>query len=471
MARGRLDITLGVGDEPARRQQLYVALGVCLALVVCAVLSGLFGRAQGPVVVPFVPIAATVWSLADLLTAFLLLAQFYVNGRLSFAILSVGYGLSGLLSVPYLIAFPGLFSSGTVTLGVQQLALVFWVIWHCSFPAIVMLSRIGSSRESRITSRKKIFPLTVVFFFLPTAMTIATAALAYGARDALPHLIVDGHFQALYLFGCLPVIILINAAACASLLARRERLSALGLMLCIAMFSALIDSVMNLSGARYAFAWDVGKLITIFTSSVVLLMFLTEIVDSYGRLEVAAQIDQLTQLPNRRALDEHLRLVLKHGQRAETSLAFFMIDIDLFKNFNDSFGHAAGDDCLRGVAATLAKFATRPLDFIARYGGEEFLVILPGTPLAGTRSVAEQMRAGVEALAIGLSGGVSAGVTVSIGIGFAENAATVEAPVLFEAADRALYEAKSEGRNRVVVTNVAGALSEQQTMPEAVGVQ
>jgi diguanylate cyclase (GGDEF)-like protein len=224
---------------------------------------------------------------------------------------------------------------------------------------------------------------------------------------------------------------------------------------------------MNLSGARYSYAWDVGKLITILTSSVVLLMFLTEIVDLYGRLEVAARIDQLTQLPNRRALDEHLRLVFKHGLRVETSLAFFMIDIDLFKSFNDSFGHDAGDDCLRGVATTLAKFATRPLDFIARYGGEEFLVILPDTPLEGARAVAEQMRAGVEGLAVGLSGGVSAGVTVSIGVGFSANAAKVEAPALFQAADRGLYEAKSEGRNRVVLASIDPAQSGDMTPPDA----
>ncbi len=470
MPWGRLDLSVGFGDERARSQQFTVAFALCVALIVCATLSSIFGRTMGPVVLPFVTISATVWLLADLLAAFLLLAQFYVNGRLSFAILSIAYGFSGLLTVPYLLAFPGLFSSGTTTVGVQQLALVFWATWHCSFPAIVLLSGIASSKESRIASRETIRALAVVFFFLPAVAVCAIAALAFDERDLLPHLIVDGQFQPLYLFVCLPAIILLNAVACAVLVARRERLSALGLMLCIAMFSALIDAVMNLCGGRFSYAWDFGKLITILTSSVVLLMFLTEIVDLYGRLEGAARIDPLTQLPNRRALDDHLRLVFKHGQRVETSLAFFMIDIDLFKSFNDSFGHAAGDDCLRAVAATLAKVATRPLDLVARYGGEEFLVILPDTPLEGARAVAEQMRSGVEALAIGLSGGVSAGVTISIGIGFAPDAAKVEAPVLFEAADRALYEAKQQGRNRVLVANTAGARSEEATLPIAMSV-
>jgi len=470
MPSGRLDLTVGVGAERAKRHQFTVALVVCVALAVCTLASVLFGRAQGPVIVPFVPIAATIWSIADLLTAFLLLAQFYVNGRLAFGILSLGYAFSGLLTVPYLLAFPGLFTTGTPTLGVQQLALLFWVTWHCSFPVSVMLSRIGSSRENRIASREAIRVLTVVLFLFPAVAAAATAAIAFGARDALPVLIVDGHFQALYRYVCLPAIISINAIACGVLLARRERLSALGLMLCIVMFSAIVDSVLNLGGTRYTYAWDVGKLITIITSSIVLLMFLTEIVDLYGRLDGASRTDPLTQLPNRRALDEHLRLVFNNGQRADTSLALFIIDIDLFKTFNDSFGRAAGDDCLRAVGAMLAKSATRPLDLVARYGGEEFVVILPDTPLEGVRAVAEQMRAGIEALAIGLSGGVSAGITVSIGIAFVENSANVEAPVMFEAADRGLYEAKAQGRNRVVVANVAGEQAEQLSPQSAVGV-
>jgi diguanylate cyclase (GGDEF)-like protein len=435
----------------------------------CAVVSALFGRGQGPAIKPFIPIAGTVWLLADLLTAFLLLAQFYVNGRLSFAILSIGYGFSGLLTIPYLLAFPGLFANGPASLGDQQLSLVFWVTWHCCFPAIVMLSRVGAKTEVRLTSRDKIRTLTVVFFFVPGVVASALTALVFVDRAALPHLIVDGQFQALYREVCLPAIIAMNVVACAVLLARRERLSALGLMLFIAMFAAFIDATLNLSGTRFSYAWDVGKLITIFTASVVLLMFLTEIVDLYGRLEGAARIDALTLLPNRRALDEHVQLVFSHAQRSKSSVALLMIDIDLFKSFNDTFGHGAGDDCLRAVAATLTKFATRPLDLVGRFGGEEFLAVLPDTSLEGAQAVAEQMRDGVATLAVPSRVGVTRRVTISVGIGFSGNATKLDAPAIFEAADHALYEAKARGRNRVVVSGRGPDDGDEEAVVSGVG--
>jgi diguanylate cyclase (GGDEF)-like protein len=151
-------------------------------------------------------------------------------------------------------------------------------------------------------------------------------------------------------------------------------------------------------------------------------------------------------------------------------MAMLMIDIDFFKRFNDSFGHAVGDDCLSAVAATLVKFATRPLDLVARYGGEEFLVVLPDTPLEGARRVAEHMRAGVAALNVSSRLGSTRPVTISVGIGFAANAADVEASLLFEAADRALYQAKAGGRNRVVLApdpEAAGTLQEPTEMKVA----
>ena len=131
-----------------------------------------------------------------------------------------------------------------------------------------------------------------------------------------------------------------------------------------------------------------------------------------------------------------------------------MIDIDLFKHYNDTHGHIAGDECLREVARAMAGCAVRPLDLVARFGGEEFVVLLPDTTLEGARVVAERIRSAVERLEAGACANALGRITVSIGIGYAPDAWNVEGTALLEAADRALYEAKDHGRNNVVLGSI-----------------
>lgn len=160
-------------------------------------------------------------------------------------------------------------------------------------------------------------------------------------------------------------------------------------------------------------------------------------------LEHQVLTDALTGLYNRRWLDERLpRLVTRHA-RAERPLALLLLDIDRFKRFNDEFGHAAGDAVLATVARTVNE-QVRPTDLAARYGGEELVVVLPETPLARARSVAERLRTSIAAAR---AEGVDASVTVSIGV--AVLAPGEEAPDLLRRADEKLYLAKSHGRDRV----------------------
>lgn len=162
-------------------------------------------------------------------------------------------------------------------------------------------------------------------------------------------------------------------------------------------------------------------------------------------------VDAVTSIPNRRRFDELLVAEWKRSVRAALPLAVVMIDIDWFKDFNDSYGHQRGDDCLRQVAAALADGLSRTGDAIARYGGEEFAVILPATDLEGARRVAELLRRRVQALGIPNQASLYSGVvTVSCGVAAIEPNLATDAHVLVAAADRALYEAKKTGRNRVV---------------------
>ena len=159
-------------------------------------------------------------------------------------------------------------------------------------------------------------------------------------------------------------------------------------------------------------------------------------------------LDPLTNVPNRRYLDEYLEREWLRAARDQTCLAAVMVDIDHFKSFNDRYGHQAGDRCLEAVSAALRWSLRRPADFLARYGGEEFVAVLPETDQAGACHVAEAMRLAVEALRMGGTEDEEERVTVSLGVA-ARRPTWMDRPAdLIAAADRALYVAKKSGRNR-----------------------
>jgi diguanylate cyclase (GGDEF)-like protein len=127
-----------------------------------------------------------------------------------------------------------------------------------------------------------------------------------------------------------------------------------------------------------------------------------------------------------------------------------LIDVDLFKDFNDRAGHPAGDACLRAIATSVAETCRRAGEFVARYGGEEFAVLLPGASPADARATAEKVRLSAEALGIPHPGStVAPVVTVSVGVAWVAPEPGGTAAGLLYAADRALYRAKQNGRNRV----------------------
>jgi diguanylate cyclase (GGDEF)-like protein len=166
------------------------------------------------------------------------------------------------------------------------------------------------------------------------------------------------------------------------------------------------------------------------------------------RLKKQAESDGLTGLANRRLLDAALARELARARRAGGSFALLMCDVDLFKKYNDRYGHVAGDDCLRRVAAAVKQGARRPGDLAARYGGEEFVLLLPNTDLAGAATVAESVRAAVAGMAIAHEDSATGTLSLSLGV-VAGRPGPEPDGAWIEAADRQLYEAKAGGRNRV----------------------
>jgi len=175
-------------------------------------------------------------------------------------------------------------------------------------------------------------------------------------------------------------------------------------------------------------------------------------------MEQLSATDPLTGSANRRIFDETLSREWARSIRSNEPLSLIMADIDYFKDFNDRYGHREGDVCLKRVAAELTSSARRPADLVARYGGDEFAVILPATDRKGAEEMADSMRVRVAGLRLkaGRDGGTEH-MTISLGVATMVPHENYNPSLLVDTADKALYKAKEDGRNRVNATEGAAA--------------
>lgn len=164
-----------------------------------------------------------------------------------------------------------------------------------------------------------------------------------------------------------------------------------------------------------------------------------------------SRVDGLTRIPNRRRFDEAYAEECHRAVRYKTPLAVLMIDLDLFKAYNDTYGHLQGDDVLKIVAKTLHNTLQRPGDLVARWGGEEFVVLLPQTDLEGACNVAERLRLAIFDLQIPHEASAFEQVlTISVGVAASNGDDEGAYGTLLQKADQSVYLAKGNGRNMVV---------------------
>jgi len=175
-----------------------------------------------------------------------------------------------------------------------------------------------------------------------------------------------------------------------------------------------------------------------------------QIINQLQTIHDLSMIDQLTKLPNRRCLDERLRVEWRQAIREKTPLSLLMMDLDKFKKMNDTYGHQQGDVTLQIVAGIFPQALRRPCDIAARWGGEEFVILLPNTSLSGAIDIAEKIRSDVEDLEIPRNGDLPPlKTTISTGISslIPEQNSSIDA--FISNADKALYAAKEAGGNSV----------------------
>lgn len=168
------------------------------------------------------------------------------------------------------------------------------------------------------------------------------------------------------------------------------------------------------------------------------------------RLQLISNTDGLTGIANRRHFDQDLAHEWARAQRAHAPLSLIMLDVDVFKHFNEHYGHLAGDACLQTLALTLAQTGgRREGDLVARFGGEEFMVLLPGSDTQAAMDVAHQIQDAIQALALPHEGAPLGVVTVSFGVACVQPQRDQAPEELVRRADRAMYRAKQGGRNRI----------------------
>jgi diguanylate cyclase (GGDEF)-like protein len=177
------------------------------------------------------------------------------------------------------------------------------------------------------------------------------------------------------------------------------------------------------------------------------------------RLEALSTTDGLTGIANRRRFDEALANEWNRALRIHEPVALLMLDVDLFKKYNDHYGHQAGDECLRSVAKIFEANSRRSSDLAARYGGEEFALIATNTDAARAMRLAEAICNSIESLGMPHADSSYEKVTVSIGVAVIIPDNTLQAESLVHQADEALYHAKHQGRNRVALAQASTEFS------------
>ena len=403
-------------------------------------------------------------------------------------LLASAYLFTAALAVAHFLSFPGLLApTGLLGAGAQTTVWLY-MFRHAGFPVLVIAYALsGAVRIADGASAPKAI-LAVVATTLGAAG--ALTLLATAGHGWLPVLLQDGHYQAM-----LPIVVAGILSLCVTALlalARRRPYTVLDLWLIVVVWAWLFDIALStgVNAARFDLGFYAGRIYGLLSASFILVVLLLRTGSLYARLSAAHEVqrkltaelqrlsstDGLTGLANRRAFDLALDSEWRRTLRYKTPLSLLVIDVDHFKRFNDTYGHVAGDECLRRVAEAVGSKARRAGDIAARYGGEEFVIILPHTETADARALAERICAAVRALKIPhAASGAADHVTISVGVagaatamrfdpnadarGANDNRVPIAPPApatLVARADRALYAAKGAGRDRVCMLQDEG---------------
>jgi diguanylate cyclase (GGDEF)-like protein len=357
-----------------------------------------------------------------------------------------------------------------------------WTFWHLgpTFFTFTYLMERWSAAPVRtaavnVVNRAILQAAGIAVVLVAAAIVVSTWGLPW-----LPVIVSGDDYRALTTSGVGPAVLLATLVSLGILAVRTRCATQVELCLAISLVLLAMDDLLTLiGGSRLSVGWYAGRAEAALSSAILLGLFLLEINRRFARVSIRAQSlaerqaelahrvteqaeenqalariarqDGLTQLANRRTLDEALEQEWRRASREHWPLALLMVDVDHFKLYNDRLGHPAGDACLRSLARLLSEVAGRAGDVAARYGGEEFALLLPATDLHGARVIGETLRTALLHCRIAHPASPSGQLTVSIGVAAHVPTGAEDGPeLLVAAADHALYRAKGSGRDRVV---------------------
>jgi diguanylate cyclase (GGDEF)-like protein len=424
--------------ESQRSPLIVSAVAVLVTLAVLPLGAHHLGASRS-----YVPAILAAVACFDVMSVWLLSGEYLDTGDRKVLVMALAYLWSLLLMAGYAFAFPGVISSHPPLAVTVSVAPYLYIGWHAGFPALLGAAWAPLPALDKIDSRRR-----RLLLLRAVSVTVATAAAAVLAcvllAKRMPVLIHGLDTSAMAKVTApvalpLVVISLIVSARSVRFRTGPERWSSVAILVC------LCDLTLTYSSRyRFSLGWYTGRTLTVAASAVVLIAMLASFRKLKATAEFNAAYDGLTALANRRSAYDALAAMTSRARRSSTALAVVMLDLDKFKNINDTFGHAVGDEVLRCVAATL-RSTVRDSDLVARLGGEEFAVVLPDTTLAEARLVAERIRTSLWQRTIPAIG---SNVTASFGVAELQSD-DAGAESLLHRADQAMYLAKAAGRNRI----------------------
>ena len=441
---------------------LLLAGSVGTALGLFAFLIAAYADTPVPDVPAFLPVIVVSTFLVDGLTAYLLVVHFFIFRQPTIGIVAAAYGFAACSGLLMLTAFPGVFTAGGLVQASSQGAVWIAAFWHIGFPlfiltAVALYAWLGDKAIEKERMASSVFACCTV----PILLAAALNWLALRHTDLLPPLMSGSGANAGIDMSIANLLWTVNALAIAALIAITRLRSVFFLWLTVSVFAEFIEVALFLtSTTQYTLGWYAAFTGRMVSSVVLLAALLWEAHQLYPLLAAANEElywasvkDGLTGLFNRRYFMTQLEAELARAHRLDQPVSLLMGDVDLFKQCNDRYGHQCGDAVLTSVAEVFLHHAHRPGDFAVRYGGEEVALVLVGALREGAFEIAEQIRSQVAELRFRDQTKPCApeGITVSIGVATAEPGSNGSAEKLIAAADRALYQAKQFGRNRVCI--------------------
>lgn len=459
-----------------------------VALVIMGLVVVVYGGVRLPGYPQFATFHAGFVFLVDSLTAILLFGQFTYRRLQLYPVLAAGYLFNALITIPFLLTFPGALEAYDMVFGGAQSAIWVWHIWHILFPMFVICALLTQWRGTDKQVPKQHVTRYIVWAAGLTMLLVLLASIVVTIfHDWLPVLITPKRTPLtanFYVVGGLAAAVTIGALALVLRFARQHR--TLHVWLAITLVAFLADIAASLGAfSRYTVGWYFGRVESMIAASILLLVLINEINRLYVRLastmdelvvantQLSVMVDEkellltelreseeevrrlayydaVTELPNRWLLLERLRQALVQGGRYGHLTALLFMDLDNFKRINDTLGHDIGDALLRAFGQRL-KHCVRAGDTAARLGGDEFVVVLP--EIAHTDDavvVAEKIIAAMnESIAIKEH---HICITTSIGIASHRPGDSFDSKELLRRADIAMYEAKRSGRNRYCIS-------------------